>query len=113
MHFIIDQNFGPPSNLQVDHLTSQSFRVTWSEPSVRYNTAVRIDNYEVRVFGYQESRTISNLTFSANGPARYEQRSLHPNYRYRVEVLGATVDGVQGPTADYIVRTSEDGEQDQ
>ena len=70
---------------------------------------MRIDNYEVRVFGYQENRTISNLTFGSIDPAGYEQRSLHPNYRYWIEVL-ATWAGVPGPTADYIVQTSEDGE---
>ena len=70
---------------------------------------MHIDNYEVRVFGYQESRTISSVTFRATDPARYEQGSLHPNYRYRIEVL-ATVAGVPGPIADYFVQTSEDGE---
>ena len=64
------------------------------------------------MFGYQENRTISNFTFRANGLVRYEQESLHPNYCYQIEVLGATVDGVQGPTANYTVRTSENGERD-
>ena len=112
MMTITDHNFGPPLNLQVDRVTSRSFRVTWSEPSVRYNTTVHINNYEVTVFGYQERTTISSLTRTFTDPAEYEQRFLHPNYRYRIE-LSAAVAGVPGPTADYIIiQTSEDGERD-
>jgi hypothetical protein len=102
---ITDHNFGPPFNLQVDHVTSRSFRVTWSEPSVRYSATLRIDNYKVQVF--KESRTISNVTIDQ---ARFESNSkLYPNSRYQVEV-SAVVAGVQGPTADYFIQTNEDGE---
>jgi hypothetical protein len=106
---ITDHNFGPPSNLQIDHVTSRSFRVTWSEPSVRYDATVRIDNYEVRVFGCQENSTISTHTHRSTDPAGYEQGSLCPNYRYRVEV-SAVVAGVEGPTAECFIQTNEDGE---
>ena len=111
MMMITDQNFGPPLNLQVDRVTSHSFRVTWSEPSVHYmyKTTVRIDNYEVRVFQGNGTILISSDNID---PAEYEQEgSLHPNSRYRIEVW-ATVARVPGPIADCIVQTSEDGEQD-
>ena len=103
---ITDHTFGPPSNLQVDHLTSNSFRVTWSEPTVRYNVSVHVDNYQIQVFDYQENRTVSGPTFTRL--YYYEQRSLHPNYRYQIEV-SAIVAGVQGPVAAYSVQTDENG----
>jgi hypothetical protein len=70
---------------------------------------VLIDNYKIRVFGYEEDREISSPTFRSTDQAGYEQGSLRPNSRYRVEAL-AVVAGVQGPTANYSVQTSEEGE---
>ena len=100
-----DHNFGPPSNLQANRVTSHTFRVTWSEPSVRYNTAMRIDSYQIRVFDYQENRTISSRTYTRQ--YYHEEGSLHPNYRYQIEVL-AMVAGIHGPVASHSVQTSED-----
>ena len=102
---ITDHNFGPPSNLQANRVTSRSFRVTWSEPSVRYDTTVHIDNYQIRVFDYQENRTISGHTYT--GQYYHEEGSLHPNYDYQIKV-SATVAGIHGPVASHSVQTSED-----
>ena len=102
-----DHAFGSPSNLQTDHVTSSSFRVTWGEPSVRYGTSVLIDSYQIRVFDYQENRTISNNTYTTR-LYYHEQGSLHPNYRYLIEVSAIAVAGTRGPVASHSLQTSED-----
>ena len=102
---ITDHNFGQPSSLQANRITSRSFRVTWGEPSVRYDATVRIDSYRIRVFDYQENRTISSLSYTQQ--YYHEEGSLHPNYRYQIEV-SATVAGIHGPVASHSVQTNED-----
>ena len=101
-----DHNFGPPSNLQANRVTSRTFRVIWSEPTIRYNSTRRIDNYQVRVFDYQENRTISSRTYTQQY-SDHEEGSLHPNYHYQIDV-SAIVAGARGPVASYSIQTSED-----
>lgn len=99
----LGHNFSSPSNLQVDHVTSRSFRVTWDVPSIRLDESIHIDEYHIEVFDHQENGTISNRTYQYSHPFYF----LHPSYWYQIEVSAIVAD-IQGPTATHSVKTSED-----
>ena len=104
----LGHNFGSPSNLQVDHVTSRSFRVTWGEPSIRLGESICIAVYHIEVFDHQENGTISGHTYWYSQQFYYhEQGSLHPSYRYQIEVSAIVAD-IQGPITTHSVKTSED-----
>ena len=103
-----DHNFGPPFNLQADHVTSTTFNVTWSEPKIRIgsDSIHIIKHYLIQVFDCQANTIIYNNISTAR---YFEGRSLHPNYHYRINVSAVTVASVSGPVTYYTVQTKEAG----
>ena len=101
-----DHIFGPPFNLQADHVTSTTFNVTWSEPNIRIEDPIHIKHYLIQVFDCQANTTIYNNISTVR---YFEGRSLHPNYHYRINVSAVTVASVSGPVTYYTVQTKEAG----
>ena len=104
--YYIGHNFGSPSNIQIDHVTSHNFTVTWGEPIVRHGASICINGYHIEVFSDQENSTIFNHSYTQEDYS-HNQESLHPNYRYEIQV-SAIVAEMQGPIATHSVKANED-----
>ena len=95
---------GPPENLTVVFVTSNSMQLSWDAPLPAQQNGV-IQSYSIVVFENYSNTTLSVYHGYPNQTIFMD--NLHPYYFYQISVAANTVG--QGPFAVVVALTEQDG----